>query len=172
MVYLIIFFLILTTDQLSKLLVDAYVGDGKITVWEHVFSIVNTRNSGAAFSMLGKEDWAQIFFIAITVVAVVFALVYLIFSKKTSKWLNVTITLILAGAIGNFIDRLAFKEVRDFLFIEFFANCNVADVAITVGAIMLFVYFLFVSDDPLFGSKKKKEKIVADETEESVDEGN
>lgn len=172
MVYLIIFFLLLTADQLSKLLVDAYVGDGKITVWENIFSIVNTRNSGAAFSMLGKEDWAQIFFIAVTVLAVVLALVYLIFSKKTSKWLNVTVTLILAGAIGNFIDRLAFAEVRDFLFIEFFANCNVADVAITVGAIMLFAYFLFISDDPLFGSKKKKFKNVNDNIGESVDDGN
>ena len=143
-------------DQLTKLFVDAAFtrGDG-ITVIKGIFSITNTRNSGAAFSMFSNADWAQVFFIAITVVAVLGALIYLVFGKSSSKWLNTTVALIASGAIGNFIDRLAFKEVRDFMYIEFFANCNVADVAITVGAIMLIVYLLFISDDALF--KKKDE---------------
>ena len=143
-------------DQLSKAYVDGTLVKGeKITVIERVFSITNSRNSGAAFSMLDNETWSQVFFIVITVVALSAALIYIVFSKQSSKWLNVTVALIASGAIGNFIDRLAFGEVRDFLFIEFFANCNVADVAITVGAIMLVVYLLFISDDALFKKKKK-----------------
>ena len=156
MVYLLIFVAVVFLDQLTKVMVDATMARGEgITIIKGIFSITNTRNSGAAFSMFSNTTWSQVFFITITVVAVVAALIYLIFGKSSSKWLNTTVTLIAAGAIGNFIDRLAFGNVRDFLNIEFFANCNVADVAITVGAIMLIVYLLFIAEDALF--KKKKE---------------
>ncbi|MBP5177374.1 MAG: signal peptidase II [Clostridia bacterium] len=155
MLYILVFLFVVAADQLSKAFVDASLsrGDG-ISVIKGVFSITNTRTSGAAFSMLSDSDWSQVFFIAITVVAIALALLYMIFGKANSKWLNTTVALIAGGAIGNFIDRLAFREVRDFLFIEFFANCNVADVAITVGAIMLIVYLLFIADDALFKRKK------------------
>ena len=76
-------------------------------------------------------------------------------NKRGSKWLNVTIAIIIAGALGNFIDRLALKGVRDFIYVTFFANFNVADIAITVGAIMLVVYVLFLDKDALFKIKKK-----------------
>ena len=159
MVYLLIFVAVVFLDQLTKVMVDATMAHGEgITVIKGVFSITNTRNSGAAFSMFSNTTWSQVFFITITIVAVVAALIYLIFGKSSSKWLNTTVTLIAAGAIGNFIDRLAFGNVRDFLNIEFFANCNVADVAITVGAILLIVYLLFIAEDALF--KKKKEEAV------------
>ena len=157
MLYLLIFVIVVLLDQFTKALVDgAYAqGDG-VTIIKGIFSITNSHNKGAAFSGGADIPWAQTFFIVITVVALVLALTYLIFGKSSSKWLNTTITLIAAGAIGNFIDRITFKEVRDFLDIEFFANCNVADVAITVGAIMLIVYLLFISDDALFKAKPKK----------------
>ena len=159
MVYLLIFTVIVILDQLSKAIVDATITrfDG-ITIIKGVFSITNTHNKGAAFSMFDNEGWAQAFFIVVTAVAMIGALLYVIFSKGRSKWLNTTVTLILAGAIGNFIDRITFAEVRDFLFIEFFANCNVADVAITVGAFMLVIYLLFLSDDALFNRKEKKDE--------------
>ena len=158
MLYVLIFLALVLADQLTKAYVDATIAVGqRITVWDGVFSIANSHNSGAAFSMLAGDDWAQAFFIVVTIAAIALALGYVVFSKADSKWLLTSITLILAGAIGNFIDRLAFKSVRDFLWIEFFANCNVADVAITVGAIMLFIYLLFLSEDALF-MKRPNEK--------------
>ena len=104
--------------------------------------------------MFGDKPWAQTFFIVLTVVALLGLAVYMIFKKDNSRWLNVSLALIASGAIGNFIDRLALKEVRDFLFVHFFANFNVADIAITVGGIMLVFYFLFLDKDAIF---KKKE---------------
>lgn len=164
MVYLIVFIAVVLLDQFSKAVVDSTFAQHEgISVIKGIFSITNTRNSGAAFSMFSDTTWSQVFFIAITVIAVVAALIYLIFGKSSSKWLNTTVTLIAAGAIGNFIDRLAFGNVRDFLYIEFFANCNVADVAITVGAIMLVAYLLFISEDALFKDKKKEQAVNNDE---------
>ncbi len=158
MVYLLIFFLVVVADQLSKFLADAYLPTEGITFIDKIFSLKLSYNRGAAFSFLSGKDWAQTFFLVVTILAVVLSLTYLIFSSRNSKWLNTTVTLIIAGAVGNLIDRVALSEVRDFLDIEFFANCNVADVAITVGAIMLFVYFLFVSEDAMFKGKKKNAK--------------
>ena len=158
MVYLLIFVAIVLADQISKAYVDASLPLGaSVKVIDKVFSIYNGRNTGAAFSMLANSEWSQVFFIIITVLALAGGMLYIVFAQKSGKWLNTTVTLIAAGAIGNFIDRITFAEVRDFLFIEFFANCNVADVAISVGAIMLIVYLLFMSDDALFKKKKKDE---------------
>lgn len=157
MLYILLFFGIVILDQLSKALVDGAfaVGDG-VSVIKGVFSITNARNTGAAFSMFHNETWAQVFFITLTVVAVGIAIGYLVINKKNSIWLNCSIVTIIGGAIGNLIDRIALHYVRDFLFIEFFANCNVADVAINVGAIMFIIYLLFLDDEALFKSIKKK----------------
>ncbi|MBR7135759.1 MAG: signal peptidase II [Clostridia bacterium] len=152
MIYAIIFFASILLDQITKAIVD--MNDYNITVIKGIFSIDNIRNDGAAFSMFGDKPWAQTFFIVLTVVALLGLAVYVIFKKDNSRWLNVSLALIASGAIGNFIDRLAFKEVRDFLFVHFFANFNVADIAITVGGIMLVFYFLFLDKDAIF---KKKE---------------
>lgn len=152
MIYAIIFFASILLDQITKAIVD--MNDYNITVIKGIFSIDNIRNDGAAFSMFGDKPWAQTFFIVLTVVALLGLAVYMIFKKDNSRWLNVSLALIASGAIGNFIDRLAFKEVRDFLFVHFFANFNVADIAITVGGIMLVFYFLFLDKDAIF---KKKE---------------
>ena len=158
MLYILLFFGIVVLDQVSKALVDGAfaIGDG-ISVIDGVFSITNARNSGAAFSMFENQTWSQIFFIVMTIIAVLFATGYLVVNKKKSIWLNCSIVTILGGAIGNFIDRVVFQEVRDFLFIEFFANCNIADVAITVGAAMFIIYLLFLDEEALFRKKKDEE---------------
>ncbi len=155
MLYILLFFGIVILDQLTKALVDGAfaVGEG-VSIIDGIFSITNARNPGAAFSMLGDETWAQVFFIIMTVIALGVALVYLVLNKKDSVWLNCSIVTIMAGAVGNFIDRITFQEVRDFLYIEFFANCNVADVAITVGAGMFIIYLLFLDNEALFKKKQ------------------
>ena len=81
---------------------------------------------------------------------------YFIFKKDNSKWLNISLALVASGALGNFIDRLAFKAVRDFIGMNFyFVSFNVADIAISVGGVMIVFYFLFLDKDAIF---KKKEK--------------
>ena len=151
-VYSLIFLSVVGLDQLTKALVD---GGADITIIKGVLYISSTHNTGAAFSMLGNASWAQTFFLVLTVIAVSAATAYLFFNKKKSKWLDISIILILAGAIGNFIDRVALKYVRDFIYVTFFANFNVADTAITVGAIMLVVYLFFLDPEAIFKPRKK-----------------
>ena len=76
-------------------------------------------------------------------------------AKMDSKWLKSSIALLFSGTIGNFIDRLAFASVRDFINVEFFANFNVADICLCVGAAMLVFFVLFLDEDPVFNLKKK-----------------
>lgn len=152
MLYVIVFFAFLIVDQLSKALIE--INDVHVTVIKDIFSIDLTRNPGAAFSMLGDKPWGQTFFLIITIVALIAVVVFFIVEKKNSKWLNLSITFIASGTVGNFIDRLAFKEVRDFINVHFFANFNVADIAVTVGGIMFVVYFLFIDEDALSKGKK------------------
>ena len=142
---------LIAADQITKALTDGVMG---VEIVKDLLYISSTKNTGAAFSMLGNVEWAQTFFLILTVIAVGAGLAYLVLNKKKSKWLNVSVSFIIGGAIGNFIDRLAFRYVRDFIFVTFFANFNVADIAITVGAIMLVVYLLFIDKDAVFKSKK------------------
>lgn len=152
MLYAIIFFGTVILDQLTKAIVDA--NDYQIPVIKDFFLISNIRNDGAAFSMFAGKEWAMPLFYALTSVSLAVIVCYFIFKKNDSKWLDISIVLIAAGAVGNFIDRIAFGEVRDFLYFTFFANFNVADVAVTVGGIMLVFYFLFLDEEAIFKRKK------------------
>ena len=148
--YIILFFVTLIADQVTKIICDA--NNVNIPVIEGILRIEIAHNDGAAFSLL---KGAQTFFIVLTVVVVVCGVVFLIVKKPKSKWLNTAIALMFSGTIGNFIDRLAFKYVRDFINVEFFANFNVADMCLCVGAGMLVFFVMFLDSDPVINFKKK-----------------
>lgn len=106
------------------------------------------ENAGAAFGMFhGKQG----FFFAITVVVVVAITYEMIRLKNTNPFLSVILALILGGTIGNFIDRIRYSYVVDFLSFTFFgkdfAVFNVADMCITVGAILLLIYIIIFDKD-------------------------
>lgn len=161
MLYILIFFGVIILDQLTKAIVD--MNNYHVTIIKNVFSITNTRNSGAAFGMMSDQPEAQILFAVLTISAMIAIGAYLIIRKEDVKWLTISLSFIASGAIGNFIDRLAFKEVRDFIYVHFFANFNVADIAVTIGGIMFVIYFCFLDKDAIFKKPKKKE---------ALDEGN
>ncbi len=133
-------------DQFTKLLVLKFIP--LYTAKEIIpgfFNLVHVRNTGAAFSLLAEADptWRHIFFVSMTV----FVLIFLFFSyRKVSPgdyWTRSAYALISGGALGNFADRLRFKEVVDFLDVYMGAYhwpaFNVADSAISVGAVMLLI---------------------------------
>ena len=139
---------ILLADQLTKLLiVDSFaLGDSQtVTTF---FNLVRVHNSGAAFSMLSTASgWQRWFFTAIGVVATLFVL-WLLRSHPTQKLFCFALALVLGGAVGNVIDRIAYGHVVDFLdfhwdwlspvfFQGHFPAFNVADSAISVGAVCL-----------------------------------
>ena len=102
-----------------------------------------TLNDGAAFSMLGGK---QTFLILFTSLALLILTVYLVFRMPASRLEYAAWTLVLAGGIGNLIDRVANGAVVDFWNVLFmnFAIFNFADVLVTVGVCLLILYLLQV----------------------------
>jgi signal peptidase II len=129
-------FLIVLVDQLTKITVSKLFAYGETLPVTSFFNLVLVYNPGAAFSFLGNQGgWQRWFFTAIAVGAIGFIL-YLL--KRHA--------LILGGAVGNVIDRLAYGHVIDFLDFYWrgwghFPAFNVADIGISVGA------FLFIVDE-------------------------
>ena len=143
MIYsLISIVLLVGLDRFSKILAVKYLSGGTpVTVIPHILGLRYTENTGAAFSMLSKNTD---FLIIITIVSMAF-LVYLIFIKKYGTAIErALMTVVLAGGIGNLIDRIVSGYVVDyfeFLFMNF-AVFNVADIYITVGITLYLVYAL------------------------------
>jgi len=140
--------LVIVVDQITKALIV-----GSFTLHESVavtpfFNIVRAHNSGAAFSFLaGAAGWQRWFFIGLGIVASAF-IVWLLRKHPDQTLFCLAVSLILGGALGNVIDRLLHGHVVDFLDFHFpflaplfpgghFPSFNVADSAITVGAVCL-----------------------------------
>ena len=99
-------------------------------------------NKGAAFSFLANEaGWQRWFFTGIAVAVSVMLISWLKKLPREHTWLPVALTLILGGALGNLFDRLMFGHVIDFISVHwqdsYFPAFNLADSAITIGAIMM-----------------------------------
>ena len=151
-------------DQLTKIHFENLHNSGnwtQTTVIEGFFYFRYTVNSGAAWSFLADKPWAQTFFKVLTGVALIgfgFVLGYSI--KKKKKWLLYTMVFIIAGTVGNFIDRLLFNGVSDFISLVFgkynFPIFNLADVFLCTGVIMAVLYLLFIGEGALFRKSGKK----------------
>lgn len=158
MLYVLVLFAIIAIDQITKIYVSAQGPMWEVTVIPNVFSFVYGKNSGAAFSSFAGTGWAQTFFAVLTCIVLPVLFIVFLRIKNNNKWLKTTVILIIAGTVGNFIDRIVFKEVTDFIYVHFFANFNVADVSLTVGAIMLIFYYLFLDNDALISIGKKRKR--------------
>lgn len=113
-------------------------------------------NTGAAFGLLGqKATLAHFLFTAIALIMSAVLLYALYRTAPHRRWFSAALALILGGALGNVLDRLGHGYVIDFIDFYYknwhFATFNLADSAITVGAILLLI-------DALFGSTHSKEK--------------
>lgn len=133
--------IILIADQFTKILILGYYHLGDSTTVTGFFNIVRAHNTGAAFSFLAAASgWQRWLFTAIGVVATVF-IVWMLRSHPGQKLFSFALACILGGAIGNVVDRLLHGYVVDFLQFHwagwYFPAFNVADSAITIGAIGL-----------------------------------
>ena len=163
---LIVLAAILVLDLVTKALVGHFMDVGQsIEVIPQFLYMTYVRNTKAAFgSAFGLEkvlgDAAiRIIFLIITVIALgVFS--YILYRcRKRHILMRVAIAMIIAGALGNFVDRLVFRYVRDFVEILFFgcdlplfgtsfAIFNIADVGLTVGVVLFLVYFIAIYKEP------------------------
>ena len=111
-----------------------------------ILSLTYLRNTGAAFSILENQQWL---FAVITLVVIGAAIWYLCKHIKSSFWLLSGLSLIIAGGIGNFIDRMRQGYVVDMFQLDFinFAIFNVADSYLTIGVMVLVVMMLKEEDN-------------------------
>lgn len=142
--------LVFLADQISKTLIVATFALGDSRPVYDFFNLVRVHNAGAAFSFLaGASGWQRWFFIGLGLVAAGF-IVWMLRRYPSQRLFCSAISLVLGGAMGNVIDRLLHGHVIDFLQFHwaflapmfpggFFPSFNIADAAITLGAIGLIV---------------------------------
>lgn len=154
--------LILLDQLLKKYFMNNYLlGEEKVVI-DNFFYLTYTFNTGAAFSFLAGKSWAQLFFKILTGVSLcLFILIFIFAIRKKYKFLSVALVFVISGAVGNFIDRLMYNGVVDFIgFIFFgwhFPVFNIADICMCVGVIMVIIHFLFLDKHALFRRNGKKE---------------
>jgi signal peptidase II len=139
--WLLIAALVVLADQFTKVLIVGSFQLGDVRPVTSFFDIVRAHNTGAAFSFLhGASGWQRWFFLGLGSVAAVF-IVWMLRSHGGQRVFAWALTLILGGAVGNVIDRAWYGYVVDFIQVHaggwYFPAFNVADSAITIGAILL-----------------------------------
>ena len=133
--------ILLIVDQLVKLLIKStFKLPEELELIPNFFSLHYLQNDGAAFSILQNKTYLLVI-VAIICLGI---MVYYIQKEKTfTKLSSISLGLILGGIIGNLLDRIIYKKVIDYLSFTFFTYnfpvFNIADVGITVGALLLIV---------------------------------
>ena len=139
-------------DQLTKFLVVKYMTIGQsISIVDHFLYITSHRNEGAAWGILQGK---MLFFYVVTLIVIGVVILWIRrLDVKKEKLLVIALSLILGGAIGNFIDRVMYQHVVDFIntyiFGYDFPIFNIADSALCIGVFLMAVdAFLDVKRDP------------------------
>ena len=147
-------------DLLTKIYFENYFMSGgeDIILIKNVLGFTYTFNTGAAFGILGKN----------TVLLIIFTVFFLaifwfvdFYYKSNNGWYIAGFSLIVGGAIGNFVDRIFLGGVRDFIQLKFidFPIFNFADIFLTVGVICYIIYLIFYE----FQKPKKEVKDITEE---------
>ena len=153
MLELIIIACLLILDQITKYLIQLNLSPvgTSVPLIDGLVQFTNVHNTGAAWGLLSGFRWL---FIPMTlIVAGLLIFIIIRFRKKFCVFSRVTLALLFAGAVGNFIDRLLLGYVRDFIDITpwfSFPVFNVADSALSIGCVFLIIDALFLKDKSLF----------------------
>jgi signal peptidase II len=135
---------VIVLDQITKAVItEKLFMYGSYKVIDGFFSLVYVMNPGAAFGFLAgaPEIFRYLFFISVTVLAILLIIYYISKSKSQDVLMVISLTLIFGGAVGNLIDRIRFGAVVDFL--DFYIGTwhwpafNVAGSAISIGAVLM-----------------------------------
>ncbi len=147
-------------DQITKVLAESkLMGKPDFKVIGDAFVFSYLRNEGAAWGMLSGKINLFLVFTVIVVLLVTYVIINLPVTKKYVPLL-ITCTLLVSGAAGNFIDRVRFGYVRDFIYFKLinFPVFNVADCYVTVSVVLLIILILFVYKEDDFNFLKISKK--------------
>ncbi len=152
-VTVIIMVLCVILDQVSKAaVVEKLAPVGTYPLIEDIFHFTYVENRGAAFGMLADHRWV---FMILSTAAILAMLVWLFIEKPKSRWIRVSAAFVIAGGIGNMIDRVRLGYVVDFIdcrFIDFYVF-NVADSFVCIGCGMFLAAAVYME---IVEWKKKK----------------
>ena len=180
-IQILLFGFLVAADLLSKHFVVRALpneGDSRVII-DKVLSFTYSKNEGAGFGLFSGKQTFLIVITAVTMAILIGFLIYMQVKKETKKkggmLFIVSVIMIVAGGVGNLVDRIAFGYVRDFieytvietLFKKSFPICNIADVWCTVGVVLLIIYIIFLFDKTL-GGGQTKDKPVAERVEEEA----
>lgn len=141
MIYTILIIAGIILDRLSKAYAISHFIENPI--FTKFINFIYVENRGAAFGILQNK---RIFFLILTIAVVFYLLYYFIRNLKSNpKLLNIALSLIVSGALGNFYDRLFHGFVVDFIEFSFFdfPVFNIADILVTTGSILLIIFIGF-----------------------------
>jgi signal peptidase II len=138
-------------DQVTKIsIVDRFHYGERLVVIPNLFDLTHVRNPGGAFSFFadGPAEWRMALFVGATLLAIGLLISYLLRDHE-EEWLNpMALGLIMGGAVGNLIDRLAYGEVIDFLDVHLWGGYtwptfNIADSVVVLGVGIMLLELLF-----------------------------
>ena len=146
MPYVILVAALVLLDQAVKFLVRANIEPlGSVPFLPHIMELTFVKNTGAAFSLFSEHTWLLSLISAVVAAAIAVLLVKKVVAHPLGR---IPLAMVLAGAVGNLIDRVALGYVTDMFQTTFidFAVFNVADSCLTVGVVLLVIYVLFFYD--------------------------
>ena len=157
MVWFLITAALLVLDQVSKAVItNVLTGNGSVVVIDRFFFLIHRMNAGGAWSLFQEYSWGIYLLSGISALASG-VMIYLIITWK-NRAVRACLSVILAGSLGNLVDRVLFGGVTDFLSFHFgsyvFPTFNVADMCIVCGTIVLFLLLLLHPDWLALGSGK------------------
>jgi signal peptidase II len=137
-IIVLIFIIIATADQLTKTWIRTFPLDSTITSFSFVH-IIHIQNTGSAFGLFRGQSNPLAIFASTSLAVLIFLAIYVWrrYPALVTKWNSAAYGLIIGGTAGNLIDRLRFGRVTDFVDPGFWPVFNVADSAISVGAVMV-----------------------------------
>ncbi len=150
-----------TVDQLIKMLVITYLYPiQSVTVIPGLLELRYVENTGASFGMFKDFSWVFM----ITTIVLTTVIIYLFIKHNDHNFFSYYAAIaVVAGGLGNLIDRLVFSYVIDYIHVMFFPYIfNFADCMVVTGAISFGIYYLFY-----YGKDKKLESKVSEESENS-----
>lgn len=148
MLVLILTTLVVVLDQVTKHFAKSLIGKDNIIIIDKLVELTYLENRGAAFGILQGKS---LLFVLITL-SVIAYIIYFLYKNPNFKTITkVCLAFILGGAIGNFIDRIINGYVVDFIFVRFWGHYdfpvfNIADIAVSVGVILLIYITIFTNE--------------------------
>jgi len=139
LLYLLISIIVFMDQIIKYYIINNFNYGQSLAIIKGVFHLTYVKNTGAAFGILKN---ANNFFIIVSIIIILFLLFYRYYYFKSNIYINISIGLIIGGAVGNLIDRILLNHVVDYLDFRIWPVFNLADSAIVVGAGFLIIYII------------------------------